>query len=617
MRSFIRRAVPFAAIAVTAALTITPSLAHAPSIAAPGTPFAPPPATPDAGRAAETFVAARRWLDGGARDPSVATPSDVHAAAVVLRRNGRTVGRGLDAGTPERDGCVDRALRAALEDARARIGAGAGEADPALLTLELELAGPREPLVGRTFQDALRGIEPGACGLMLADRDRTAYLPASHLLARRMASPLSRAVVSLVSELGLPARDLPGLQELGGATAIYASWSVRLAQRTPEAAPEVMARLVPPAPLAPVDRADAQALAEGIVALLERWAEPPALPEGVPAEAREAFARGGLRGTYRLTADLHEPLIAPPAEQALAAFALANAARTEGWPAALRERSRALAERVLAALDAVDSTEVDPVTDIAATAYASLAIDALGPSGTVPASLRQRVSAALEAQCQPAAFASLRVTDRAPVLAAAAARLAAGAAVLPRETLMPRLRAEWDAMNAANAVTAGPWLLHANALLLSLGEESSLGADAAAMLEAACEVLRGTQVRTDPSRPTSLLDEVGAFPVTGSAAGRVSSQSLRAHLVLAMAGRSPADPAALGWAGRYVRQLAIGPSAACMAPNPAAARGGILASTADPVLPVPAQAMALWALSESDRAWGRAAADRPGASPAP
>ncbi len=613
MRSFTRIG-PWCAVLILVAM-LAP--ARSPASGAAPTPPTEPSATPDAGRAAETFMAARRWLDAGAPDARIATPGDVHAAAVVLRRNGRTVGRGLDAGIPERDGCVDRAMRAALEDARARIGSGAGEADPALLTLELELAGPREPLVGRTFQDALRGIEPGSCGLMLADRDRTAYLPASHLLARRMASPLSRAVVSLVSELGLPARDLPGLQELGGATAIYASWSVRLAQRSPEAAPEVMARLVPPAPLAPVDRAGAQALADGIVALLERWAEPPALPEGVPDAAREAFARGGLRGTYRLTADLHEPLIAPPSEQALAAFALATAARTEGWAPALRDRCRALAERILTALDAVDSTEVDPVTDIAATAYASLAIDALGSPSNVPTSLRDRVSAALEAQCQPAAFASLRVTDRAPVLAAAAARLASGAAVLPRETLVPRLRAEWDALHAANAVAAGPWLLHANAVLLPLGEDAGLDGTPATMLDAACEVLRGTQIRTDLSRPNALLDEVGAFPVTGSAAGRVSSQSLRAHLLLAMAGRSPADPAALGWACRFVRQLAIGPSAACMAPNPAAAAGGILASTADPVLPIPAQAIALWALAESDRAWGRAPSDADASDPAP
>jgi hypothetical protein len=54
-----------------------------------------------------------------------------------------------------------------------------------------------------------------------------------------------------------------------------------------------------------------------------------------------------------------------------------------------------------------------------------------------------------------------------------------------------------------------------------------------------------------------------------------------------------------------------------MAPNPAAAAGGILASTADPVLPIPAQAIALWALAESDRAWGRAPSDADASDPAP
>jgi hypothetical protein len=59
---------------------------------------------------------------------------------------------------------------------------------------------------------------------------------------------------------------------------------------------------------------------------------------------------------------------------------------------------------------------------------------------------------------------------------------------------------------------------------------------------------------------------------------------------------------ALGWANRFVRQLCAGPEIAVCAPAPEVAVGGILASPADASMPVGAQAMALWALAESETA---------------
>jgi hypothetical protein len=596
------------------------------------------PPIPDAGGAVEAFFAARSWLDrGGPGDAPIATPRDVRSAAVVLRFRGRVVGKGEDAGdgraidgadgvapgpagTPGNAGPLDRALRRALVDVRARgatsVAGIDARPDPRILTLELELAGERQPLIGRTFAEIARTIEPAECGLQIADGERTAYAPAADLLARRMAAPTSRAIVAMVGELGLPARDLPDLQSLGGATAVYGSWGIRLAQRAPEDPPIALARILPPVSMAPATRAESQAVADAVVARIERLLTPPSLPEGVPPEAAETFRRTGLRGTYLVPANLHEPIVAGAAEQAFVAWGLARIARTGSWDAALRDRARAAADRVLAALAEVDASESDPADDVAATAFASLAIadlaDVAGRTSpsTAHDALRARLRPALARIAAPAALASLRAADRAVVLAAAATMVREAEPPMAAGLLASAVEAEWNATNAAQTVANAPFLIEAERRLAAAGHARPRPAGANDALDAAHAVLLGTQLRPDASRPASLADEVGAFPVAGSTGGRVSSQSLRPQVLVAMLATDPAMDAAirassreaLGWANRFVRQLCAGPEIAVCAPAPEAAVGGILASPADASMPVGAQAMALWALAESETA---------------
>ena len=599
------------------------------------------PPIPDAGGAVEAFFAARSWLDrGGPGDAPIATPRDVRSAAVVLRFRGRIVGKGEDAGdgraidgadgvapgpagTPGNAGPLDRALRRALVDVRARgatsVAGIDARPDPRTLTLELELAGERQPLIGRTFAEIARTIEPAECGLQIADGERTAYAPAADLLARRMAAPTSRAIVAMVGELGLPARDLPDLQSLGGATAVYGSWGVRLAQRAPEDPPIALARILPPVSMAPATRAESMAVADAVVARIERLLTPPPLPEGVPPEAAETFRRTGLRGTYLVPANLHEPIVAGAAEQAFVAWGLARIARTGSWDAALRDRARAAADRLLAALSEVDASESDPADDVAATAFASLAIADLADVAEVAGrtspstahdALRARLRPALARIAAPAAFASLRAADRAVVLAAAATMVREAEPPMAAGLLAAAVEAEWNATNAAQTVANAPFLIEAERRLAAAGHARLRPASANDALDAAHAVLLGTQLRPDASRPASLADEVGAFPVAGSTGGRVSSQSLRPQVLVAMLATDPAMDAAvrassreaLGWANRFVRQLCAGPEIAVCAPAPEAAVGGILASPADASMPVGAQAMALWALAESETA---------------
>lgn len=593
-------------------------------VACAGAPAAAPAgALPDAEGAIAAYFAARSWLDGNGAGAAPATPPDVRSAAVVLRLRGRLAGFGKDAGTEGAPGAVARALAAALDDARTRRSeerAAAGEAGLGpLLSLELELAGPREPMIGRTFDEVARAMEPGEFGLQLVDGTRTAYEPASHLLARRMASPVSRAILSMVTDLGLPPRDLAELRELGGSTAIYAVPSLRLAQRDPAAPPFTLARGLPFAPGgAPLRQAAREACGRVAMRLAEQL-RPVAAAEGLPPDAAAQIRRTGLRGDYVIPADRFEPFAAGPFEQSLTAWALARAASTASWPAPLRTQAHEAAAAILAALADVDPSEREPTADPSAVAFALLAIAELpaspadGPAA-VPEPFVRALDGALARLLQPAALATLRPPVRAAVLDAAAARASAGTATLDATALRTALDAAWEETPVAELPLVAPVLLDA--------ERRAGGADAPARidarrarLEAARTVLVGTQVPdAQPGRSPSVDDAAGAFPLSGSTAGRVSAQSARAHAFVAMlAGmpgtRSPTrdaeDIEAMVRGTRFIAQLVAPADVAYCAPTPARAVGGVLASPADLSQPVVAQAIALLALVETERAAAR------------
>lgn len=577
-----------------------------------------PGALPDPAGVAEAYFAARRWLDGSGE--AVPTPPDVRAAAVVLRLNGRLAGLGKDDGAGPAEGIVDRALRAALADAaeKARVKAVAGGAPPGgigpLLTLELELAGAREPLVGRTFEELSASYEPAEFGLQLVDGPRVAYEPASHLLARRMAFPPSLAVLAMLKSVDLPPRDLPDLQALGGATALYASRGIRLAQLTPGAAPFTPARVLPAAGMSPASRPAAADACAALVARLAAQLDEPPAAEDVPAEAAARLARTGLRGDYVITSDRYEPFVARPADQAMVAWALARAAAVASWPVPLRESAARAAGRILDALAAVDAAETPPQDDAVAVAGTTLAMEELGaPADRWPA-MREELRKSLASRLEPAALASVAPAARALLLDAAAARDAGGAPAIDRARLRAELRRLLEDTRAAELPTVAPFAFDALRRLDGDAWPVAITGVQEA-LDAARTVLIATQVRpVDPGRPASLADTAGAFPMTGSSTGRVGAQSARAQVFVAMlAGlpgpRTPArddeDRASLGWASRFLLQLQAPARVSYCAPAADRAVGGILASPSDAAQPVAAQAMAILALAETERALAR------------
>ena len=585
-------------------------------------PAARPSAAQDAPALVQAVAAARGWLDSGGAGPAVQDPDGVRSAAVVLRLHGRVLGLGKDAGDTGASGAVDRALRAAFADARGKApsrpsapadAVGLGRA----LTLELELARDRSPLIGRTFEEATRGLEPAECGLQLVDGDRTAYMPASFLLARNMASPMARGIVSLVRELGLPARDLPELQELGGRTALYACRGVRIVERQPGGELVVPCRLVAPVPMDAPPRAWLANACDRIVGRLERQLEVAPSGDGAPADAAAQVARTGLRGDYQLLADSYDPFTAGPADQALAAWALARAAATTGWPQSARDRCAATARRILAALAEVDASERDPASDPAAVACVTLAAEELGGSDELPPAFAGRIGTALAAQVAPAALTVARPHVRALLLDAAAARAGTASPPMPRERLDAEIALALASAPAAELPANAPFLfdalrrLHGGAWLVQVAEPSRTAADAARAVLVATQV-SATRVGADGRPP--LDDTIGAYPAVGSAAGRASAQSLRMHLFIAMlagedgtrgADRDAEDRRSLDDANRFLHQLLAPPSIACCAGAPDRATGGILASPADASQPLAAQAIAVLALCETERALDR------------
>lgn len=613
MRSLPRKAVILGLI--SAALASERSHAEpwqAPEAAPAASVARPEPSTESA---AAAFLEARRWLDDGARGPAVATPPDVQSAAVVLRLRGRIVGLGHCLSAAKGSSAVDLALRAAMDDARNRRAAPTADDRTALarsVTLELELSGPREPMIGRTFEEVARSIEPGECGLAMVDGTRSAYEPVSQLLARRMASPMSRAVLAMVTELGLPPRELPELQELGGATAIYSVHGIRLAQVAPDGMPFVLARALPAVQPEPARPGDAARLAAAAIGRLAAQLAVPPAADGLPPEAVAQMARTGLRGDYAIAADRYEPFAAGPAEQALCAWALARASSQERWPEPVRAQARSAAERVLAALREVDPTERAPTAEPAAVAYAILAAADAPLAGTNE--FADSLAVTLATLVKPASLAGVRPHVRVAILDAAAARTARGTPVVEAPELERVLGEALQETPAAELPLVAPIAFDAFRRLRGDGWTAGVAAQRT-RLEAARTVLLATQVRPDDGRrAASLADMPGAYPMAGSAAGRISAQSLRAQVFVAMMAGQPAwrsadrdteDRASLGWATRFVDQLSAPPRVAYCAPAPERALGGILASPADAAQPVAAQAMALLALVETEAALSR------------
>ncbi len=572
-------------------------LAAASGAAAAGPP-AGPAAMPDAADVVRAWQAARRWVDTfqvpDPGDPAArASIGGGHGVCLVLRQSGRLVAIATD--TSGGDGgdlmlrrAAARALGQALADpAVAALPREMLHAAGSALTMELEVAGRPLPLVAGSEGEVAEQLDPGLDGVAMRRGDTLAMLFPAQMRAGNSPGRVERLLPALAPDLGLAVLPLPDLARRFDVS-IYRFPVTTLVQSSPSGAPFPIVRgeiLVTEAQVTP------QSLARAAIDLAAHLG-------ASMAPMDEAL---GLMGTYRPTADRYEPLIAPPFDQALAAWALAHCARVPGIDAAARGRMMAVAREIVTELDVVAAAEDDPLADRGA--CAAIVLAGLGLPGYVDGAEPPRIfSEAARRVAAGVADGGETLSPNGRALAAwALARLAAwGKAGVSVPAVRAAIDGAWSSVPPHQQATLLPWIAWA---------EADYAADTRGTLDHADDLARLRDLLE-----ASRIGEAGPAELAGGlrlAEGNrlvATAQAFRPAAFLAWSVRKPgltppADaPAALGRSlatARFLMQLSVRADSTWAYANPERALGGVRAALFDSDQPVAAQAMALATLSET------------------
>lgn len=323
-----------------------------------------PPPEPDLDRGLSAWLTLRSWLDDGAMPPEDRTPKSLEvpgctAAAVLLRLDGRVIGRGF---APEgRPADIRRAFGQARAHALGdRVVRGLPEpwrsSPGSRITLELELAGPRVPLVAANLAAAAARIEAGCDGVAIVRSERHAVELPGMLLSLGLADGKAAMLIRLLGEVGLPPRDLPELRRLD-TIRLERCRTLRLGQSTPGDLPSVRRRAGPTIPRVSLEDLQLRTAIDGLTDRLHRWRAPVDPDSRLPPDSAGPY-RGWL-GPYDPISRSHRPVEAPITEGLLAHWALAecdDAPPPVPLPETLPESSRERADVADLALLATGST---------------------------------------------------------------------------------------------------------------------------------------------------------------------------------------------------------------------------------------------------------------------
>lgn len=317
---------------------------------------------PDDAVALTAFLAARAWLDADKLPAADSQAAQIElpgtsGVCVLLRLDGRVVGHGDDArGDPAMlRRAVGLAISRALGDETIRsVRRDANDIVTARLALELELAGPPLPLIGRTVAEAAARVVPGAEGIALRHGEGSERAYPSRLLATDRAERTDAVIASLIADAGLPPKDLPQFAT-ADRVALSRFATVRLRESAPRATPSVVNRGGRTIELTEITRGATVALATQLANRL-----------AAQVVSKDAGAGAvGLLGTFDATRDRFDPPFAGPRESALAALALARAASSSALPALVRESARQKSDALIRSLAALpDSERTEPVDAI-------------------------------------------------------------------------------------------------------------------------------------------------------------------------------------------------------------------------------------------------------------
>jgi hypothetical protein len=315
--------------------------------------------------------------------------------------------------------------------------------------------------------------------------------------------------------------------------------------------------------------------------LAQRW---PSM-DGLPAESAEALRALGPRALYQPAKNAWPEPVSPPADQALAALALAEFSNKAWAPAEDRAQARRNAVATLESLRRVSDGETDPIPDASACAAAWLAAAELDRADAAWADDAMRTwvrGVADSLRTGPASTSKPSPTTAAMTWAVLG------------DAMPETWRAiAWDPAVPERVVTATPWIA-------STGRVPT--GDIAAAWTRTLPPLMDSQftARIDGA---SADDLDGGWPA-GSQSPWPQAQSARAALGLATALQRTdlVDPAqqaratdCLRQAMRFIAQLQADEDACHAFRDPARARGGIRTSCWDSEQPIAASAYSLLA----------------------
>ncbi len=588
-----RRGVNATSVAILIALAGTTATAR-------GTP------DPDAADVVAAYMAARSWIDDfdlpGPGDPAASiTLGDASGVCVILRHGGRVIGTGTDT---TGDGLMvrratGRALGEVLGDpAVAALPAGQVASPGRALTLQLEVAGALVPLIGRTFANIAGQLEPGLDGVAIRRGGQLAMLFPSRVRANNTAGRLERLLPALAVDVGLAVMPLPELASRFDVS-LYRFRTIDLAQATPRGPPFQ------------TTRGDVLVLDEAVTReSIERLAR--GIADHLAASMAQVGDPVGLMGTYKPSSDRYEPLIAPPVEQALAAWALSRYGGLPNLDAETAARVHALSGRILEDLSEVAPGETDPLLSAVACAaivHAALEHPTFLAGDRAPRLFLEAAARVRTGWTEHDGF--IDIDEQVPVpphaqalVASAMSRLlAADMTAIDVSTARGALDAAWESVPPHGRVALLPWI--------GWGEADYAAATgrpvAAEQLRAMRDLLDGARLDRVALVKIGGPDLAGGFDLSRQRSSLANSQSLRPAAMLAWMIRhpdfTPPDEASLALGRmlrtmRFIMQLAVRDSLLWSCPDPERARGGIRQATWDWDQPVPAQALALVTATE-------------------
>lgn len=558
----------------------------------------PPPAE----SVQQAWAAGRSWLDAARVGADQAHPiPGCHGVAVVLRLQGRVVGRGTDTSTPSAD--LARALRHAINDAADDplvrfLESRNSHSWGAQACLELEVAGAPAVIPGAGIEAISARIAPGLDATAMRRGEKFAWSFPSQEHTTGFAADALRTLSQLAAEMQVTASDWPA-QAAGESIAVYRTDTLRLAQLKPDATPFMAPRghaVINASDLAPDERLN---FASQIASWLAGMLPPPGLVGN--EQALEAL---GLPQEYLPGIDRRDGVAAPPAEQALAAFALARFANLAGVPAADAAQAREAALRILAALGQVDEIEREPWDNPFAVAITVRGAAELG-SAPLPEPAALAVSRARESLAKKLAgiaHPSGSTVERAVVLAAAASTMNQPTPLLDRSTLAMALDQLWSECDPAQLPSCLDWLMDAER---SVGRNSALAVQRAQDARVRLSMAQlGTPSDTTPLPP----DLHGAFGLSGTdriACAQSSRPGTGLAIMLASVHFSPQPERAAAQPVQqrllhFLRHLQMDEQSCYWAANPQLAAGGLCAAPWSPRMSIAANAQALWCICESE-----------------